>query len=140
MQLQETEVNRLLTLVACMAVLTWLLLMLASLIRVKGWTLPGILRAFGNRDHLPEPTAFAGRADRTARNTLEAMVLFTAVAFVVHASGTTNPLALTGAEVFFWARLAYIPVYYLGIPFLRTTVWTVGIGGLGTMLVAAWSP
>lgn len=131
--------NRLLTLVACMAVLTWLLLMLASLIRVKAWTLPGMLLAFGNRESLPEATEFAGRADRTARNTLEAMVLFTAVAFVVHASATTSPLALTGAQVFFWARLAYVPVYYLGIAFLRTAVWTVGVVGLGMMLLAAWS-
>src|ERR1700760_151322 len=65
-----------LTLVIYMAILTWLTTLVASLIRVKGWTSPGTRLALGTRDNWPEATRFAGRAERTARNTFENFVLF----------------------------------------------------------------
>lgn len=128
--------NPLLTLVIHMAVVTWLSILAASLIRVKGWTLPGTLLAFGNRDNLPEASALAGRAERTARNTLENFVLFAAIALVAHAAAPQSPRILSGAQVFFWSRLLFIPVYYAGIKYLRTVVWLASIAGLGMMVYA----
>jgi uncharacterized MAPEG superfamily protein len=128
--------NKVLTLVIAMAILTWLTLLVASLIRVKGWTLHGTLLAFGNRDNLPDATAFAGRAERTARNTLENFVLFAAIALVAQASGIQAERIAAGAQLFFWARVAYIPVYFAGIIYLRTAVWLAGIVGLGMMVSA----
>jgi uncharacterized MAPEG superfamily protein len=125
-----------LSLVIYMAILTWLTVLLASLFRVKGWTPAGTLLAAGNRDNLPEATPFAARAERTARNTLENFVLFAAIALVAHAAGATSPNVLRGAEIFFWARVAYIPVYYAGIAFLRTGIWVVSIVGLALMVLA----
>jgi len=125
---------KLLSLVVCMAGVTWLLLVVASLIRARAWTPGGLLLAFGNRDNLPDPTPFAGRAERAARNTLENFVLFAALALVAQAAGATSARVTQGAEVFFWARLVYIPVYLAGIPFLRTAVWAVSIVGLGLMV------
>src|SRR5689334_21379578 len=101
-----------LTLVIYMAILTWLTLLVALLIRVKGWTPSGTMIALGNRENLPAATPFAGRAERTARNTLENFVFFAAIALVAHAAGATSPKVATGAEIFFWARVLYIPVYY----------------------------
>jgi uncharacterized MAPEG superfamily protein len=124
-----------LTLVIDMAIVTWLTLLLASLIRSHGWTHKGMMLAFGNRDDLPEATSFAGRAERTARNTQENFVLFAAVALVAHAAGADGPRVALGAQVFFWARLVYIPVYYAGIVFLRTAVWGVSIAGLAMMVI-----
>ncbi|MBV8503691.1 MAG: MAPEG family protein [Paucibacter sp.] len=126
--------NRLLISVVCMASLTWLVLLIASVIRVKGWTSRGLLLAFGNRDNLPEPTAFAGRAERAARNTLENFVLFAALALVAQAAGAVNERVIFGANLFLWARIIYIPVYFAGIAFVRTAVWTASIVGLGIML------
>jgi uncharacterized MAPEG superfamily protein len=125
--------TRLLSLVVYMAAITWLLLLAASLIRARGWTLEGMKVAMGNRENLPEATPFAGRADRTARNTLENFVLFAALALVAHVSSSLSPRVLLGAEIFFWSRLVFIVVYYVGIPYLRTVVWTVGFGGLAMM-------
>ena len=68
-----------LKLVIYMALLTWLTLLAASLIRARAWTFAGTMIAFGNRDNLPAATALAGRAERTARNTLENFVLFAAI-------------------------------------------------------------
>jgi uncharacterized MAPEG superfamily protein len=119
-----------------MAILTFLTSLVASLIRVKGWTFPGTRLALGNRDNLPEATRFAGRAERTARNTFENFVLFAAIALVAHAAGATSPKIATGAEIFFWARVLYIPVYYAGIIYLRTAIWGVSIVGLVMMVLA----
>jgi uncharacterized MAPEG superfamily protein len=125
----------LLSVVVDMALLTWVTLLAASLIRAKGWTLPGFILALGNRDNMPEPGALAGRAMRTASNTLENMVLFSALAFVAHLSGSTDPRILTGAMLFFWARVIFVPVYYVGLVYVRTAVWGASIVGLGMMIV-----
>ena len=125
-----------LTLVIYMAILTWLTLLAASLIRAKGWTFSGMMIAFGNRDKLPAATPLAGRAERTARNTLENFLLFAAIALVAHAAGATSPRVAMGAELFFWSRVVYIPVYYAGIIYLRTAVWLVGVIGLAMMIAA----
>lgn len=126
--------SKLLSLVVCMAGITWLLLVVAALIRTRVWTPSGLLVAFGNRDNVLDPSPLAGRADGAARNTLENFVLFAALALVAHAAGATNPRVMLGAEVFFWARLIYVPVYLAGIPYLRTAVWAVSIAGLGLMI------
>lgn len=128
--------NGLLILIVFMAVVTWLTLLAASLIRVRGWTPAGMRVAMGNRDKLPDATAFAGRADRTAHNTLENFILFTALALTAHVAGINDPRVLLGAQVFFWARLAFIPVYYIGIPYVRTGVWLVSIAGLAMMVLS----
>ena len=128
--------THLLSLVVYLAAITWLLLLAASLIRANGWTPAGMKVAMGNRDNLPEATPFAGRTDRTARNTLENFVLFAALALVAHVSGVQSPRVLLGAEIFFWSRLLFIAVYYIGIPYLRTIVWTVGFAGLAMMASA----
>lgn len=129
--------NELLKLVVCTGLLTWVLILAASLIRVNGWTPRGMLIAFGNRESLPEPSAFAGRAERTARNTLENFVLFAALALVANAAGAAaNPKVLQGAQLFFWSRVAFVPAYYAGIPYLRTAIWGASIAGMAMIVMA----
>ena len=125
---------KLLTLVVCMAVLTWLTVVGASLIRARAWTPKGLMLAFGNRADLPEATPLAGRAQRAAANTLENFVFFAALALPAQLAGATGERVLLGAQVFLWARLIYLPVYVAGIPVLRTGVWAVSIVGLGLMV------
>ena len=125
-----------LMLVVYMAIITWGTFMAASLIRARGWTMSGMTIALGNRDNLPPPNAFAGRAERTARNTADNFMLFAAIALVAHAVGATGPKVAMGAQIFFWARVLYIPVYYAGITYLRTVVWGVSIIGLAMMVFA----
>jgi len=126
--------DRTLTLVIYMAVLTWLTILVAGLIRAKAWTPQGTMIALGNRDNLPDATPFAGRAERTARNTTENFMLFAVIALVTHAAGATSPRIAMGAELFFWSRLLFIPIYYAGIIYLRTAVWLVSMIGLAMMI------
>ena len=119
-----------LKLLALYTLLTWVLLLTASLVRAKGWTPAGLLIAFGNRDQLPDPTAFAGRAERTAKNSLENLPLFIAVVVAARLGGGSVEAITRGATIFFWARVVYTGVYLAGIPYLRTAVWSVSIAGL----------
>ena len=45
------------------------------------------------------------------------------------------PLILQGAELFLLARLVFVPVYYVGITYVRTLVWLAGVVGLIMMLM-----
>ena len=104
---------------------------------------PAILKAgwdlqimFGNREALPDVPPMAHRADRAAKNMIENMVLFVAVTVVALHAGHHHRVVL-GARLFFWARVAYFPVYVFGITYLRTALWTTSVVGMGLMLSAA---
>ena len=118
------------------AVLLWLMIVLAGLLKYEAWTWPGIQVMVGNREDVPPPSRLAGRADRAARNMIENMMLFVALAAAVHFAGKESGSAQLGANIFFWARVAYWPAYLAGIIYLRTALWTVGIIGLAMMVLA----
>ena len=117
--------------------LTWGMLLTASLLRARLWTPAGLKVGLGNRDDVPQPTALAGRADRAAKNMLENLVLFTALLVAVRLSGVPGEQLVAGASVFFWSRVAYFLVYLAGIKVLRTVVWAVSIYGMWMILAPA---
>ncbi len=119
-------------------VLTWVMLLTASLLRSRGWSLAGLRVAFGNRDDLAEATPLAARADRAAKNMLENLLLFVAVSAAVALKGAAAPAQLSlGGAVFFFARVAYFVVYLAGVRYLRTLIWAVGLVGVGIVGAAA---
>lgn len=125
----------LMTIVLYMTALTWVTIIAASTIRAKGWTLRGLNYSLSNREEPLATNPLAHRADRTASNTQENFVLFLGVASVAMASSATSPLILQGAELFLLARLVFVPVYYVGIKYVRTLVWLAGVVGLIMMLM-----
>jgi len=56
---------------------------------------------------------------------LESLVLFAALVLAAVVAGKTNAMTALGAQLFFWARLAYAIVYLAGVPWVRTGVWLV---------------
>ena len=108
-------------------VLTFVQMLLA----VSGATLQvGLPALAGNREGLAPCTGWAGRAARAHHNMLENLVLFAALVLVAALAGRTNSATLLGAQIFFWARLAYAVIYVAGIPWLRTAVWSISVVGL----------
>jgi uncharacterized MAPEG superfamily protein len=95
----------------------------------------GLPTLAGNRDKMPAMIGWAGRAERAHRNMLQSLVLFTALVLVAHATGRLNGTTALGAQLFFWARLAYAGVYLAGLPWIRTAVWTVSVLGLVLIFV-----
>jgi uncharacterized MAPEG superfamily protein len=90
----------------------------------------GVMPLFGNREGLPVPTGWAGRAHRAHHNMLENLVLFAALVLVAVVSQKTNSTTLLGAQLFLWARAAYAVIYLAGIPYLRTAAWLASVAGL----------
>ena len=118
--------------------LVWavLLTFVQVLIAVTGAMLQvGLPALAGNREGLAPCTGWAGRAARAHHNMLESLVLFAALVLVAALAGKTNAMTLLGAQLFFWARVAYLVVYLVGIPWLRTGVWTVSVVGLALIFV-----
>ena len=125
-----------LMIVAELAVVNWTLIVAASLIKAKAWKPSGLMAAMGNRDNEEDCSGFPARTDRAARNMLENMVLFSALALVASVAGVTDPRVELGARIFFWARLVYIPIYMIGIPVARTGIWAISVIGMGLIFAA----
>jgi uncharacterized MAPEG superfamily protein len=79
------------------------------------------------------------RLTRALSNLLETYPAFIALALALIVTNKATGQAMTGAAVWFWARVVYVPVYAAGIPVVRTGIWTVSIVGLVMMLTALWS-
>jgi uncharacterized MAPEG superfamily protein len=90
----------------------------------------GLPALAGNREDLRPVEGWASRAQRAHRNMLENLVLFAALVLVAQIAGRTDATTALGARLFFWARVAYVPVYLIGIPWVRTGLWGVSVVGL----------
>jgi uncharacterized MAPEG superfamily protein len=95
----------------------------------------GLPALAGNREHLPPIGGWPDRAARAHRNMLESFALFVALVLVARVAGKANGTTALGSELFFWARLIYVPVYIIGIPWVRTGVWGVSVVGLILILL-----
>ena len=112
------------------------LTMAQSVIAVVGALLQvGLPALAGNRENLPPITGWADRAARAHRNMLESLVMFAALVLVARIAGKANAMTALGSELFFWARIVYVPVFLIGIPWLRTGVWGISVVGLVTIFL-----
>jgi uncharacterized MAPEG superfamily protein len=90
----------------------------------------------GNRAQSAPLTGVAARAQRANRNFLETFPFFAAAVLAVVLLKTNSPQTALGAQLYFWARVAYLPIYLIGIPYLRSLVWAVSLWGLLQVLAA----
>ena len=125
----------LLELTVYFTVWTLITVVVGAAIRNQQWTREGRDIGLGNRDNLNEATPMGGRAERAAKNSIEAAVFFVPLALIAHAAGLDAEVML-GAQIAFWARIAYVPIYIAGIKYLRSLVWIVGVVGYGMMVAA----
>lgn len=86
------------------------------------------------RDTPAALTGITGRLNRAQANFLETFVFFAAVVLAGQLLQRHTAMTVLGAQVYFWARLIYVPVYAFGIPYLRTLIWTASIVGIVLLL------
>ena len=97
----------------------------------------GMKWAAGPRDGAAPPiNAIGGRFDRAWKNYIETLPLFVEAVLVEASAGHGSALGPLGAQLFFWGRVAYLPMYAAGWPMVRTLAWTVAIVGIVLLLVA----
>jgi uncharacterized MAPEG superfamily protein len=108
----------------------------ASFRYLGGGAMDGKLaQALGPRDNVPPQSPLGARSERALGNLQEALPVFLALALLNLIVGTAADLATLGATVFLVARVLYVPAYLVGIPGLRTLIWSVGWVGLVMMLL-----
>ena len=90
------------------------------------------------RDMPPPPVSvITARLLRAFGNFKETFVFFAAAVLIVTLLGRQTAHSALGAQLYFWARLIYVPVYAAGTPFLRTGIWAVSVVGIVMVLAAA---
>jgi uncharacterized MAPEG superfamily protein len=91
--------------------------------------------ALTNREEDRPVTPVTDRLTRGLHNFIETYPAFIGLALALAVTGKTGGTGATGALIWFWARLVYVPVFAAGIIVLRTAVWTVSVIGLLLMLI-----
>ncbi|MFI4933413.1 MAG: MAPEG family protein [Caulobacterales bacterium] len=76
------------------------------------------------------PGVLLGRVRRALANMLETFPLFAAAALAAAVTHRLDGWSLVGAHLYFWARLAYLPLYAFGVPLIRSLVWNVALAGI----------
>ena len=89
---------------------------------------------------LPPPSAVVGRLMRAQANFFETFPIF--IAAVILALSTQSmtgpaPMPALGAWLWLGGRVAYLPLYALGVPYVRTIAWGVAVVGIVMVLKPA---
>ena len=95
----------------------------------------GLQWAAGSRDQPREYAGVAARMVRAQTNLFETLPLFVGAVLIGHLAGLRGGLETSGAAVYFWARLIYIPLYAYGLNPWRTLAWGASVLGLLLVLV-----
>ncbi len=98
----------------------------------------GLFKLAGARDGIVDQNLRTQRAKRATANMVESLMLFVPFVLVAAYLDRLNGTTALGAALFFWGRLAYAPLYWLGVPWLRTLAWAVAGAGIILILTQIW--
>ena len=90
----------------------------------------------GPRDEPRPLTGMAGRLERAFANYRETFPFFAALLIAVYLGGKLSDLTLTATVTYVVARAIYVPLYAFGVPYVRSLVWVVSMGGIAALLYA----
>ncbi|MGV3579439.1 MAPEG family protein [Brevundimonas sp.] len=91
----------------------------------------------GPRDAvMPPVNPVTGRLERAQANIYETLPLFLGAVLIAHVAGEAGFLTYWGATLYFWARVAYVPLYAFGVTGVRSLAFLISLAGL-LMIVAA---
>jgi uncharacterized MAPEG superfamily protein len=88
-----------------------------------GFLTAGDYRVPGSRVLPP----WANRAQRAHLNLLENLPSFAALILIAQVAGISNETTAIAAAAFFWARIVQTVVHILGVPYIRTAAFFVGM-------------
>ena len=127
-----------LTLVVWSLILAFVQIILFDVVRTSQY---GLKWNTGPRDEtVPEISPMGGRLKRAQDNLFETLPLFIAAVLVAHISGRETEMVTRGAEIWFAARVVYVPLYAFGVRQIRSLVWLVSIAGLGMVIAPLVMP
>ncbi|HEY7800082.1 MAG TPA: MAPEG family protein [Hyphomonadaceae bacterium] len=96
----------------------------------------------GARDEDLRPSGVAGRLDRAQRNFLETFAIFAAAVLMLELLQRGGSwLSVYGSMMYLGGRALFLPLYAVGVPWLRTFSWNIATLGLVMVMVAIiWTP
>jgi uncharacterized MAPEG superfamily protein len=87
----------------------------------------GLMGAMANPSRSDKPHAeWATRLMFAHDNAIENLAIFAPLVLILHAIDYSSKATVIACAVYFWARVAHIIVYALGLPVFRTLAFTVG--------------
>ena len=90
----------------------------------------------GPRDDPRPVTGQAARLSRAYANFLETFPLFALALIAALLAGKEGQQTLFGSWLYVISRVAYTPLYALGLPIVRTIAWTFSMIGIVMIIVA----
>jgi uncharacterized MAPEG superfamily protein len=101
-------------------------------------------RQYGNKwnvgardEELPPPKPIVGRLARAQANFLETFPIMVAAVLIVSAAGIADKWTGIGAWLWLGGRVVYLPLYAMGVPYVRSLAWGVALVGIVMVLKPA---
>jgi len=120
----------------CTVILTGILWIPYILDRIK---VRGLMAAMDN----PKPTdtpqsPWAMRLYFAHTNAVENLVIFAPLVLILDSYQISTPVTAAACAVYFWARLAHVVVYTMGLPVFRTLAFAVGFAAQVVLVLAVF--
>jgi uncharacterized MAPEG superfamily protein len=97
----------------------------------------GLSGAMGNPTRGDKPLAeWATRLMFAHDNAVENLVIFAPLVLILNAIDYSSKWTVLACAVYFWARVAHLIVYSLGVPVFRTLFFTVGFLAQAVLVLA----
>jgi uncharacterized MAPEG superfamily protein len=84
----------------------------------------------------PPHSPWAQRMMAAHTNAVENLVIFASLVLIAHALNISNSVTVWACIVYFWARLAHLVIYTLGIPVARTLAFACGFFAQAALVLA----
>ncbi len=92
----------------------------------------------GARDEDLSPTGVAARLARAQVNFLETYPIFASCTFLVSTMEASGAISVWGCGLYLTGRTLFLPLYAMGVPWLRTISWNIATLGLAMVGAAAF--
>ena len=79
---------------------------------------------FSSRDNAANTSKYIDRANRSLKNLFETLPIFIGLILLSIISDVDNSFL---AMIWLFARIIYVPVYILGINYVRTGIWAIAL-------------
>lgn len=123
-----------LTLLVWTLVLAFVYIIAFDVVRTRQY---GAKWNMGPRDaKMPPLSPVAERLGKAQANLFETLPLFIAAVLIAKGAGISTPKTVLGAELYFWGRVIYLPLYAFGVPVVRSIVWLISLAGLAMIVIA----
>lgn len=95
----------------------------------------------GARDEtMPALNPVAGRLERARANYLETFPIMAALLLAVVVAERAGPISSAGGWIWLAARIVYLPLYWRGVPKIRTYAYAVSLTGMALVFAALVRP